>query len=118
MFRSRHFLSSIELKAQPVKSPHRTQDRITETYPEKIGTYYDAGFKNEPNTDWSLAARDQAISNIIYSAFGNSGQKCSATSLLILEHAVYRDAGFRKHLVDAACSVATGSAWDFANKIA
>jgi len=66
----------------------------------------------------ALADRDQAISNIIYSAFGNSGQKCSATSLLILEPEVYRDAGFRKHLVDAACSVGTGSAWDFANKIA
>jgi RHH-type proline utilization regulon transcriptional repressor/proline dehydrogenase/delta 1-pyrroline-5-carboxylate dehydrogenase len=54
---------------------------------------------------------------VVYSAFGNNGQKCSATSLLILEPEVYRDAGFKKQLVDAAQSVATGSAWDFANKM-
>ena len=33
----------------------------------------------------AMSDRDQAISNVIYSAFGNCGQKCSATSLLILE---------------------------------
>jgi RHH-type proline utilization regulon transcriptional repressor/proline dehydrogenase/delta 1-pyrroline-5-carboxylate dehydrogenase len=65
----------------------------------------------------ALSDRDQAISNVVYSAFGNSGQKCSATSLLILEPEVYRDAGFKKQLVDAAQSIATGSAWDFANKM-
>jgi len=65
----------------------------------------------------ALADRDQAIGNVIYSAFGNSGQKCSATSLLILETEVYRDAGFKKQLVDAARSLGTGSAWNFANKM-
>ena len=55
-----------------------------------------------------MSDRDQAISNVIYSAFGNSGQKCSATSLLILEPEVYRDAGFKKQLVDAARSLGTG----------
>ena len=33
----------------------------------------------------ALADRDQAIKHIIYSTFGPSGQKCWATSLLILE---------------------------------
>jgi RHH-type proline utilization regulon transcriptional repressor/proline dehydrogenase/delta 1-pyrroline-5-carboxylate dehydrogenase len=65
----------------------------------------------------AMADRDQAISDVIYSAFGNSGQKCSATSLLILEPEVYRDAGFKKQLVDAAASIGSGSAWDFANKM-
>ena len=65
----------------------------------------------------AMADRDQAIRNVIYSAFGNSGQKCSATSLLILEPEVYSDAGFKKQLVDAARSIATGSPWDFANKM-
>ena len=50
----------------------------------------------------AMSDRDQAISNVIYSAFGNSGQKCSATSLLILEREVYEDARFKKQLVDAA----------------
>ena len=62
-----------------------------------------------------MSDRDQAIGNVIYSAFGNSGQKCSATSLLILEPEVYEDAKFKQQLVDAARSISTGSAWNFYN---
>jgi RHH-type proline utilization regulon transcriptional repressor/proline dehydrogenase/delta 1-pyrroline-5-carboxylate dehydrogenase len=65
----------------------------------------------------AMADRDQAIKNVIYSAFGNSGQKCSATSLLILEKEVYADEDFKRQLVDAARSFKVGSAWDFANKM-
>ena len=65
----------------------------------------------------AMSDRDQAVSNVIYSAFGNSGQKCSATSLLILEKEVYDDPQFKKHLIDAARSIRTGSAWDFENKM-
>jgi len=65
----------------------------------------------------AMSDRDQAIGNVMVSAFGNSGQKCSATSLLILEREVYADDAFRKHLVDAARSLRTGSAWNFADKI-
>jgi len=64
-----------------------------------------------------MADRDQAIKNVIASAFGNSGQKCSATSLLILEKNVYEDPHFRKQLVDASRSLHVGSAWDFSNKL-
>ena len=65
----------------------------------------------------AMSDRDQAISNVIYSAFGNSGQKCSATSLLILEPEVYEDTHFKRQLVDAARSLSTGSAWNFFNKM-
>lgn len=65
----------------------------------------------------AMSDRDQAIKNIIYSAFGNSGQKCSATSLLILEREVYDSNAFRRQLVDAAASVRVGSAWDFSHRI-
>jgi len=64
-----------------------------------------------------MSDRDQAINDVIYSAFGNCGQKCSATSLLILEPEVYKDSDFRRQLVDAARSLGTGSAWDFSNKL-
>jgi RHH-type proline utilization regulon transcriptional repressor/proline dehydrogenase/delta 1-pyrroline-5-carboxylate dehydrogenase len=53
----------------------------------------------------------------VYSAFGNSGQKCSATSLAILEREVYDDPAFRRQLADAAATFAAGSAWDFASRI-
>ena len=65
----------------------------------------------------AMADKDQAIKNVIYSAFGNGGQKCSATSLLILEKEVYEDEHFKQQLVDAAQSFKTGSAWRFRNKM-
>ena len=64
-----------------------------------------------------MADRDQAIKNVLHSAFSNGGQKCSATSLLILEQPVYEDAHFRQQLVDATRSLHVGSAWDFHNKV-
>ncbi|MCE3036729.1 proline dehydrogenase family protein [Helicobacter sp. faydin-H20] len=64
-----------------------------------------------------FADRDSAIKNIIHSAFSNSGQKCSATSLLVLEKEVYEDEEFKKTLVDAANSLAVGNPFEFKNKL-
>lgn len=65
-----------------------------------------------------MADRDQAIKNVIHSAFSNCGQKCSATSLLVLEKTIYDDPHFRQQLVDAAASWKVGSAWKFSTKVA
>jgi len=65
-----------------------------------------------------MADRDQAIKHVVHSAFSNCGQKCSATSLLILEKSIYDDPHFRQQLVDAAASLKVGSAWQFGNKMA
>ncbi|MGA1932113.1 proline dehydrogenase family protein [Arcobacter sp. YIC-464] len=65
----------------------------------------------------NMADRDQAVKNVCLSAFNNSGQKCSATSLLVLEEEVYNDKAFRKALVDTASSMSVGSVWDFSNRI-
>ncbi|PAF50152.1 1-pyrroline-5-carboxylate dehydrogenase [Helicobacter sp. 13S00401-1] len=64
-----------------------------------------------------LSDRDQAIKNVVHSAFSNSGQKCSATSLLILEEEVYNDENFKNTLVDAASSLNVGSPFDLKNRI-
>jgi len=65
----------------------------------------------------AMSDRDQAVKNIIHSAFSNCGQKCSATSLLILEQEVHEDDKFKQQLKDAVESYAVGSAWDFHNKM-
>ncbi len=65
----------------------------------------------------NMADREQAVKNVCLSAFSNSGQKCSATSLLVLEDEVYNDANFKKALIDTANSMSVGSVWDFKNKI-
>jgi RHH-type proline utilization regulon transcriptional repressor/proline dehydrogenase/delta 1-pyrroline-5-carboxylate dehydrogenase len=66
----------------------------------------------------AMSDHDQAIANIVQSAFSNCGQKCSATSIAILDKELYHDKHFRRQLVDAARSLAVGSAWDFKNKLA
>jgi RHH-type transcriptional regulator, proline utilization regulon repressor / proline dehydrogenase / delta 1-pyrroline-5-carboxylate dehydrogenase len=65
----------------------------------------------------AMADRDQAVKNAVHSAFGNCGQKCSATSLLILEREVYEDSVFKRQLIDAAAGYAVGSCWNFENKM-
>ena len=65
----------------------------------------------------ALADRDQAIKNVVVSAFHNSGQKCSATSLLVLEKELYEDKDFKQTLKEAVESLQTGSVWDFSNRI-
>ncbi len=65
----------------------------------------------------AMADRDQAIKNVIHSAFSHGGQKCSAASLLILEAEVYDDPQFKRALVDAAQSLAVGSAWQFETRL-
>ena len=64
----------------------------------------------------SMSDRDQAVKNVVHSAFGHSGQKCSATSLLILERSVYEDRNFMRQLVDAAESFSVGSPWEFQHR--
>lgn len=65
----------------------------------------------------SISDRDLAIKDLVQSAFGHSGQKCSACSLAICEAEVYDDPSFRKTLRDATESLNVGSAWDLATKI-
>lgn len=65
----------------------------------------------------SMSDRDLAIKDLIHSAFGHSGQKCSACSLAILEGEVYDDLHFRNQLRDAAASLLVGPAWDLKTKI-
>lgn len=65
----------------------------------------------------ALADRDQAIKDMVRSAFGHNGQKCSAASLAILEAEVYDDPSFRRQLQDAAASLAVGPVWDLSSVV-
>jgi RHH-type transcriptional regulator, proline utilization regulon repressor / proline dehydrogenase / delta 1-pyrroline-5-carboxylate dehydrogenase len=65
----------------------------------------------------ALADRDQAVRDLVRSALGHNGQKCSAASLAICEAEVYDDPGFRRQLRDAAASLAVGSAWELSSRV-
>ena len=56
-----------------------------------------------PNADLDLAVKD-----LVYSAFGHAGQKCSAASLGILVGTVATSNRFRQQLIDAVTSVKVG----------
>ena len=58
------------------------------------------------------ADREAAIKDLVKSAFGHAGQKCSAASLAIVEAEVYDDPDFRRQLRDAAQSLHAGPATD------
>ena len=54
---------------------------------------------------------DQAVKDLVRSAFGHAGQKCSAASLAIITAERYDDPAFLRQLRDAAASLTVGSAW-------
>jgi RHH-type proline utilization regulon transcriptional repressor/proline dehydrogenase/delta 1-pyrroline-5-carboxylate dehydrogenase len=60
-----------------------------------------------PSADLDLAAAD-----VIKSAFGHAGQKCSAASLVILVGSVAKSERFINQIVDAATSLKVGSPAD------
>jgi RHH-type proline utilization regulon transcriptional repressor/proline dehydrogenase/delta 1-pyrroline-5-carboxylate dehydrogenase len=55
---------------------------------------------------------DLAAADLVKSAFGHAGQKCSAASLGILVGSVYRSRRFLGQLVDAVRSLSVGQGWD------
>ena len=62
----------------------------------------------------AAADEDAAIRDLVKSAFGHAGQKCSAASLGIIEASVYDDPAFMRRLADAVRSVRVGVADDLA----
>lgn len=60
----------------------------------------------------AAADLDLAIKDLVKSAFGHAGQKCSAASLAIVEASVYDDPAFRRRLADAVRSVRVGGPTD------
>ncbi len=60
----------------------------------------------------ATADLDEAIADLLHSAFGHAGQKCSAASLAIVEAPVHDDPRFLRRLADAVRSLRVGPAWD------
>ncbi|MBT2500926.1 proline dehydrogenase family protein [Curtobacterium sp. ISL-83] len=56
-----------------------------------------------PSADLDLAVKD-----VVASAFGHAGQKCSAASLVVLVGSVARSRRFRSQLIDAVSSLTVG----------
>ncbi|GIG41253.1 bifunctional proline dehydrogenase/L-glutamate gamma-semialdehyde dehydrogenase [Cellulomonas phragmiteti] len=66
-----------------------------------------------PSADLDLAVRD-----VVASAFGHAGQKCSAASLVVLVGSVATSRRFRSQLLDAVSSLVVGPAHDARTQMA
>ena len=60
---------------------------------------------------------DLALRDLVRSAFGHAGQKCSAASLAIVEAPLYDDPLFLRRLADAVRSLRVGPATDLATMV-
>jgi RHH-type proline utilization regulon transcriptional repressor/proline dehydrogenase/delta 1-pyrroline-5-carboxylate dehydrogenase len=60
---------------------------------------------------------DLAVRDLVQSAFGHAGQKCSAASLAIVERAMYEDPQFVAQLVDAVSTLKVGPGYSFATNV-
>ena len=58
-----------------------------------------------------------AIKDLVRSAFGHAGQKCSATSLAIVEASVYDDPAFLRRLADATRTLVVGPGHDLCTDV-
>jgi RHH-type proline utilization regulon transcriptional repressor/proline dehydrogenase/delta 1-pyrroline-5-carboxylate dehydrogenase len=92
-----------------------TARRMIEARPD-MRLFAETGGKNA-SVVTALSDRELAIKHVVQSAFGHSGQKCSATSLLLLEAELYDDPHFKRTLCDAVQSLRVGSAWELETKV-
>ena len=60
---------------------------------------------------------DVAVKDLVQSAFGHAGQKCSAASLGIVEKSVFNNPAFKKQLIDAVESLNVGAGYDYATTV-
>ncbi len=111
----KHLLADPDIGCVILTGGTETARRILKSRPE-IHLLAETGGKNATIVS-SLSDRDLAIKNVLHSAFSHGGQKCSATSLLLLEDEVYHDRDFRNSLVDALESLTVGSAWNLKTKM-
>lgn len=60
---------------------------------------------------------DVAVKDLVQSAFGHAGQKCSAASLAIVDKNIYENPNFIKQLTDAVKSLKVGPGYDYATTV-
>lgn len=60
---------------------------------------------------------EMAVRDVVQSAFGHAGQKCSAASLVVVVRDVYEDPAFLRQLSDAVRSLRVGPSWELATSV-
>lgn len=60
---------------------------------------------------------DNAVKDLVQSAFGHAGQKCSAASLAIVDTSIYHNPGFLTQLKDAVETLNVGAGRDYSTAV-
>ena len=60
---------------------------------------------------------DNAVRDLVHSAFGHAGQKCSAASIAIVDASIYRNPAFISQLKDAVNSLNVGAGTEFSTSV-
>ena len=60
---------------------------------------------------------DSAVKDLVQSAFGHAGQKCSAASLAIVESSIYKNPSFLNQLKDAVESLSVGAGRNYSTTV-
>ena len=60
---------------------------------------------------------DAAVKDLVQSAFGHAGQKCSAASLGIVVESIYKDPAFTRQLIDDVSSLKVGAGYHFSTSV-
>jgi len=60
---------------------------------------------------------DAAVKDLVQSAFGHAGQKCSAASLGIIIESIYKDPAFKRQLIDDVSSLQVGAGYHFGTSV-
>ena len=60
---------------------------------------------------------DVAVKDLVQSAFGHAGQKCSAASLAIVDKNIYENPNFKKQLIDSVKSLKVGPGYDYSTMV-
>ena len=60
---------------------------------------------------------DVAVKDLVQSAFGHAGQKCSAASLAIVDKSIYQNPNFIKQLIDAVRSLKVGAGYSYSTMV-
>jgi len=104
----RHLVTHPDVDAVILTGAYETAELFRSWRPD-IKIFAETSGKNAliitPNADL-----DEAVADLVDSAFGHSGQKCSAASLAICVGDVYESDRFRRQLVDAVSSLVVGPA--------
>ncbi|MGQ7296585.1 proline dehydrogenase family protein [Quadrisphaera sp. KR29] len=106
----RHLISSPRVDRVVLTGAYATAE-LFRTFRTDLPLLAETSGKNAmiitPSADLDLAAKD-----VVASAFGHAGQKCSASSLVVLVGSVATSRRFHDQLLDAAASLVVGASWD------